>query len=35
MTLVIQLFLAPGGWPEQILWFALLGSMPVLARRNA
>jgi putative oxidoreductase len=33
MTLVIQLFLVP--WPEHILWFALLGCMPVLARRNA
>ena len=35
MTLVIQLFLVPGGRPEHILWFALFGSMPVLARRNA
>lgn len=24
MTLVIQLFVFPGGWPEHILWFALL-----------
>jgi len=24
MTLVIQLFVYPGGWPEHILWFALL-----------
>ena len=27
MTLVIQLFVVPGGWPEHILWFALLGSI--------
>ena len=25
MTLVIQLFVIPGGWPEHLLWFALLG----------
>ena len=25
MTLVIQLFVVPGGWPEHILWFSLLG----------
>lgn len=24
MTLVIQLFVYPGGWPEHVLWFALL-----------
>jgi putative oxidoreductase len=24
MTLVIQLFVIPGGWPEHLLWFALL-----------
>ena len=24
MTLVIQLFVIPGGWPEHILWFSLL-----------
>ena len=24
MTLVIQLFVVPGGWPEHILWFSLL-----------
>jgi putative oxidoreductase len=24
MTLVIQLFVYPEGWPEHILWFALL-----------
>ena len=24
MTLVIQLFVVPGGWPEHLLWFALL-----------
>lgn len=27
MTLVIQLFVVPGGWPEHLLWFALLGSI--------
>jgi putative oxidoreductase len=25
MTLVIQLFVFPSGWPEHILWFSLLG----------
>ena len=25
MTLVIQLFVLSGGWPEHVLWFALLG----------
>jgi putative oxidoreductase len=25
MTLVIQLFVVPGGWPEHLLWFSLLG----------
>lgn len=25
MTLVIQLFVVPGGWPEHVLWFSLLG----------
>ncbi|ARP97873.1 DoxX family protein [Pseudorhodoplanes sinuspersici] len=25
MTLVIQFFVVPGGWPEHLLWFALLG----------
>ena len=25
MTLVIQLFVVPSGWPEHILWFSLLG----------
>ena len=25
MTLVIQLFVIPTGWPEHLLWFALLG----------
>jgi putative oxidoreductase len=24
MTLVIQLFVYPEGWPEHVLWFALL-----------
>ena len=24
MTMVIQLFVVPGGWPEHILWFSLL-----------
>jgi putative oxidoreductase len=24
MTLVIQLFVYPDGWPEHVLWFALL-----------
>jgi putative oxidoreductase len=24
MTLVIQLFVVPGGWPEHVLWFSLL-----------
>ena len=24
MTLVIQLFVIPGGWPEHLLWFAVL-----------
>ena len=24
MTLVIQLFVVPGGWPEHLLWFGLL-----------
>jgi putative oxidoreductase len=24
MTLVIQLFVVPGGWPEHLLWFSLL-----------
>ena len=27
MTLVIQLFVVPGGWPEHLLWFALLASI--------
>jgi putative oxidoreductase len=27
MTLVIQLFVFPGGWPEHLLWFALLGGI--------
>lgn len=27
MTLVIQLFVVPSGWPEHLLWFALLGSI--------
>jgi putative oxidoreductase len=27
MTLVIQLFVVPGGWPEHLLWFALLGGI--------
>ena len=27
MTLVIQLFVVPGGWPEHLLWFALLGAI--------
>lgn len=27
MTLVIQLFVVPGGWPEHLLWFALLISI--------
>ena len=27
MTLVIQFFVVPGGWPEHILWLALLGSI--------
>jgi len=30
MTLVIQLFVYPGGWPEHILWFAPL--LLVIAR---
>lgn len=30
MTLVIQLFVVPGGWPEHILWFALL--LGIIAR---
>jgi len=30
MTLVIQLFVYPDGWPEHILWFALL--LLILAR---
>jgi putative oxidoreductase len=25
MTMVIQLFVVPGGWPEHMLWFSLLG----------
>lgn len=33
MTLVIQLFVVPGGWPEHILWFSLLGL--VIARGPA
>jgi putative oxidoreductase len=24
MTLIIQIFVVPGGWPEHILWFSLL-----------
>jgi putative oxidoreductase len=27
MTVVIQLFVVPGGWPEHLLWFALLGAI--------
>lgn len=27
ITLVIQLFVVPGGWPEHLLWFALLISI--------
>jgi putative oxidoreductase len=27
MTLVIQFFVVPGGWPEHLLWFALLGTI--------
>jgi putative oxidoreductase len=30
MTLVIQLFVYPAGWPEHVLWFALL--LLILAR---
>jgi putative oxidoreductase len=30
MTLVIQLFVYPSGWPEHVLWFALL--LLILAR---
>jgi putative oxidoreductase len=30
MTLVVQLFVVPGGWPEHILWFALL--LGIIAR---
>jgi putative oxidoreductase len=30
MTLVIQLFVVPGGWPEHLLWFALL--IAIMAR---
>jgi len=30
MTLVIQLFVYPGGWPEHVLWFALL--LMIIAR---
>ena len=30
MTLVIQLFVYPDGWPEHVLWFALL--LLILAR---
>lgn len=30
MTLVIQIFVYPGGWPEHLLWFALL--MLIVAR---
>jgi putative oxidoreductase len=30
MTLVIQLFVVPDGWPEHILWFALL--LAIIAR---
>ena len=30
MTLVIQLFVVPGGWPEHLLWFALL--LSIIAR---
>ena len=30
MTLVIQLFVIPGGWPEHLLWFAVL--LPIIAR---
>jgi putative oxidoreductase len=30
MTLVIQLFVVPGGWPEHILWFSLL--LSIIAR---
>ena len=29
MTLVIQLFVIPGGWPEHLLWFAVL--LPIIA----
>jgi putative oxidoreductase len=30
MTLVIQLFVIPGGWPEHLLWFAVL--LPIIVR---
>ena len=30
MTMVIQLFVVPGGWPEHILWLSLL--TPIIAR---
>lgn len=30
MTLVIQLFVVPSGWPEHILWFSLL--LVIIAR---
>lgn len=30
MTMVIQIFVVPGGWPEHLLWFALL--IAIIAR---
>ena len=33
MTLVIQFFVYPDGWPEHILWFALL--LLIIARGPA
>jgi putative oxidoreductase len=30
MTLVIQIFVYPDGWPEHILWFAIL--LMIIAR---
>ena len=30
MTLVIQLFVIPGGWPEHLLWFSVL--LMIIAR---
>jgi putative oxidoreductase len=30
MTLVIQLFVIPGGWPEHLLWFSVL--LTIIAR---